>query len=324
MWVLKEKDYKLLENILMTKQSSLKNVLATYLGKKYKNVVQTPEYLYAEGTIPIALVAHMDTVFAEPPTEIFYDTRKNVMWSPQGLGADDRAGVFCILKIIEAGYRPHIIFTTDEEMGCIGASKLAEIPCPFKDLRYIIELDRRGFSDCVFYDCDNPEFTDYVENFGFVTEWGSFTDISEICPAWGVAGVNLSVGYRDEHSYTEVLFVGAMLLTISRVKNMLDEKEIPNFKYIPSISHYYNWNKKDLTPLYYQCSGCGKHFNEEDMFAVRMLDKSIAYFCSDCLDKEANHIEICEHCYHPFEYEPREDGFVPYFCPVCEELDYEN
>ena len=145
MWVLKEKDYKLLENILMTKQSSLKNVLATYLGKKYKNVVQTPEYLYAEGTIPIALVAHMDTVFTEPPTEIFYDTRKNVMWSPQGLGADDRAGVFCILKIIEAGYRPHIIFTTDEEIGCIGASKLAEIPCPFKDLRYIIELDRRGF-----------------------------------------------------------------------------------------------------------------------------------------------------------------------------------
>ena len=35
------------------------------------------------------------------------------------------------------------------------------------DLKYIIELDRRGSDDCVFYQCDNHEFDAYVEKFGF-------------------------------------------------------------------------------------------------------------------------------------------------------------
>ena len=43
--------------------------------------------------------------------------QKNVMISPDGLGADDRAGVFMIMNIVKAGFRPHVIFTTDEE-GC--------------------------------------------------------------------------------------------------------------------------------------------------------------------------------------------------------------
>lgn len=55
------------------------------------------------------------------------------MWSPQLLGSDDRAGVYAIIQIIEAGYKPHVIFTTDEEIGAVGAQKLIEdFPeCPF-------------------------------------------------------------------------------------------------------------------------------------------------------------------------------------------------
>ena len=66
-----------------------------------KSVVRTKDFLVAKGSIPVALVAHVDTVFTSPPKEeeIFYDSEKNVMWSEVGLGADDRAGVFSILKI---------------------------------------------------------------------------------------------------------------------------------------------------------------------------------------------------------------------------------
>ena len=31
----------------------------------------------------------------------------------------------------------------------------------------MIELDRRGKNDCVFYDCYCPDFIEYVEQFGF-------------------------------------------------------------------------------------------------------------------------------------------------------------
>ena len=84
----------------------------------------------------------MDTVFFKPATIIYYDRQKNTMWSPMGLGADDRAGVFAIIQILQSGLRPHIIFTTDEEKGCLGAEALAKTECPFQELKYIIELDR--------------------------------------------------------------------------------------------------------------------------------------------------------------------------------------
>ena len=233
-------EYKLFEQLVGLRQAALKKVLSNCLKRYYPAVVETGDYIYCEGTIPIALVAHMDTVFKDPATEVFYDTRKNVVISPQGLGADDRAGVFAILKIVQTGLRPHIIFTTDEEKGCIGADQLALLECPFEDLRYIIELDRRGADDCVFYDCDNKEFIKYVESFGFVEAWGSFTDICCLMSAWGVAGVNLSVGYRDEHSQHETLWVGNLLNTIEKVKKMLsvEVKDIPQFEYIESKWSY--------------------------------------------------------------------------------------
>ena len=153
-----ENDYQLFRALAELTQEQLRNLLFAHLKRKYKKIIATEEYIYAVGDIPIGLLAHMDTVFKAPPTEIYYDRRKNVMWSPTGLGADDRAGVFSILQLIKAGYRPHVIFTTDEEIGCVGAQELSFLPCPFEDLRYIIQLDRRNSNDCVFYDCANAEF----------------------------------------------------------------------------------------------------------------------------------------------------------------------
>ena len=114
-------DRQLLEYIFKLSQDELHKLLFHYLSKYYKNPVQTEDYIYAEGNIPIALVAHLDTVFDNPPKHIFFDHDQDVMWSPNGMGADDRAGVFAIIKIISHGFRPHIIFTHDEELGGDGA-----------------------------------------------------------------------------------------------------------------------------------------------------------------------------------------------------------
>lgn len=175
-----------------------------FLCQKYENVIITKDYIVAIGEIPIALVAHLDTVYKTPVSNLYYDRQKCIMWSPEGLGADDRAGVFAIIKILHEGLRPTIIFTTDEEQGGRGATVLGTQNCPTK-LKYMIELDRRGESDCVFYDCYNPEFVKYIESFGFKEAYGSFSDISFLMPPWKVCGVNLSIGYEEEHSYIEQL-----------------------------------------------------------------------------------------------------------------------
>lgn len=316
MRTLRENELKTFEQIVSLKQPALKKVMSNFLRKKYAKVIETKDYICAEGDIPIALTAHMDTVFDKPVKDMFYDTRKNVIWSPEGLGADDRAGVYAIIQILRSGLKPHIILTTDEEKGCLGAGELAKLPCPFKDLKYIIELDRRGTNDCVFYDCENPEFVNYVERFGFTEAYGSFSDICEFCPTWGVAGVNLSIGYKDEHSYQELLFVSPMFATIDKVKRMLQEKEIPAFKYIPSP---YSWNwkgcKKDgWGEEYYNkmyggypyddeivCSKCGKTFLEEEVFPVKLLNGKTGYYCPDCL---VDNVSWCKYCQEPFEIAP--------------------
>lgn len=315
MRVLNKNDLHTFEQLVQLKQPTLKKTLSAFLRKKYSTVIETERYICAVGDIPIALVAHMDTVFKEPPKDIFYDTNKNVIWSPEGLGADDRAGVFAIVQILRTNRRPHIIFTTDEEMGALGASALVSQPCPFEKLQYLIELDRRGTCDCVFYDCDNPEFTNYIEKFGFITAWGSFTDISILGPAWGVAGVNLSIGYRNEHSTSETLFVNPMLATIEKVKNMLDtpKEEIPFFKYIPfdyghlSVHRYPIWDYnygQDYKE--YQCLKCGKFFLEEETFPVYTSEGKYENYCCDCVIEVA---DWCQFCGEPFKKQFDGDKF---------------
>ena len=196
-------------------------------GYNIKDLIITRQYIMAAGDIPVCLIAHLDTVFDQNKyknKEIYLDTEHQVMWSPQGLGTDDRAGVFAILKLLKMGYKPYIIFTQDEEKGCLGARALVHRypKCPWKKLKYILQLDRRGEKDCVFYDCDNPDFTKYVESFGFETEWGTFSDISEIAPAWGIAAANLSVGYWDEHTHCERVALEWLEQTIEKVKKMLN------------------------------------------------------------------------------------------------------
>ena len=244
MRVLNQQELKSFEQFFQLRQNQLLKAMKHYLGMKYDNIIGTQDYLIAVGDLPIALVAHLDTVFSAPPKNIFYDRVKNVMWSPDGLGADDRAGVFAIVQILKAGFRPTIIFTTDEEKGCLGAEKLInQIKTAPTELKYIIQLDRRGSDDCVFYDCNNPEFDNYVESFGFVTNFGSFSDISIICPAWHVAGVNLSIGYYDEHSISETLYIGQMFNTISKVKKMMEDANNANFyTYIEDLT-YKKWFK---------------------------------------------------------------------------------
>lgn len=322
-------EFQTIKYICSLTQDELGRSLSSVLRRaKYKPVV-TKDYIYAEGTIPIALVAHMDTVFPHPPQEIFYDTSQNVVWSPQGLGADDRAGIYAILQIIKTGLRPHIIFTTDEEKGGKGSLVLSSQPCPFKDLRYIIQLDRQGNSDCVFYDCDNPAFTEYICNFGFVEAYGTFTDISNFCPDWKIAGVNLSVGYRDEHSRQEVLFVNGLNATIQRVIKMLSVQpdEIPYFEYIEAVyptwqvkwglggiekygffDHYdsSDWNSRGHQ---YECCSCHKLYQAEDLFPIIDYDKKEKKYCYNCTPEDTR---WCMNCGEAFR--SKKDTNICEFC----------
>ena len=325
MKTLNQHEQKSIEQLFQLTQDQLLKVMRQYLSTRYKHVRVSDKYLVAFGDIPVALIAHLDTVFKLPPDDIYYDRVKNVMWSPDGLGADDRAGVFAIIQILKSGLRPTIILTTDEEKGCIGATALASanMSNAIQDLKYVIQLDRRGADDCVFYSCDNKKFNEYVESFGFVTNFGSYSDISVICPAWKIAGVNLSVGYYNEHSVSETLHIGQLFNTIRKVKKMLrNAKDAPQFEYVKSASAYafeklYGaYDEKDLVdwdPAYgiskedwiafmsprKVCGSCGVEEFEYELFPTKTPGGGTVLLCSDCAANE-NTVHWCTICGEPF------------------------
>ena len=280
-------NFKVLKYLLGQDQKGAKQIMDFFLDEKYKQVVKTRDYTYAIGDIPIALVAHLDTVYPFPAKEIFHDQEQDVIWSPEGLGADDRAGLFAIIQIVRSGLKPHIIITTDEEKGGLGARALVKAgDCPFKELKYMIELDRHGKEDCVFYDTDNPVFTKYIESFGFKNAFGSFSDISELAPAWKTCAVNLSVGYYDEHSYSEHLRLQELQSTIDKVCIMLKEKAIPDFEYI-EIDYL----------SFIKCGHCGRYFTEYELFPVKVGGGKHANLCPDCM---VDRVGWCYQCGEAF------------------------
>ena len=68
---LKPNDRATLEGIFSLSQKGVLNTMNNFLRNKYKKVVRTKKYIYAIGNIPVALVAHCDTVFPQPPEDIY-------------------------------------------------------------------------------------------------------------------------------------------------------------------------------------------------------------------------------------------------------------
>ena len=222
-------DYQLLEKILRKTQPGLKQMLTDCLKKSGYQVTAKRGYLYAPGDVPVLLMGHLDTVHPQPVQVVCYSENKRIAMSPQGIGGDDRAGVFMILQIIKKA-RCHVLFCEDEEIGGKGAEQFAKSGIK-PQVNYLVELDRRGRNDAVFYGCANQEFIQFVEGFGFQEEFGTFSDISIIAPQLETAAVNISAGYYYEHSPREYIDLVYMMKNVERVTRMV-KTECKHFRYM--------------------------------------------------------------------------------------------
>lgn len=187
------------------------------------------------------LVAHLDTVHKKLPSFICYSKDGNYMMSPDGIGGDDRCGVYIILSLLnKLPFKPHVVFTMDEEIGGKGAYAFVSYADkhPIEQLKYIVEFDRKGNNDCVFYSCGNDSFVEFVEQFGFKKSYGTFSDISIIAPALGAAAVNLSSGYYNPHTEHEYVSVKDMNKIIDASVKMLTTK-CESFEYVDAPKYSY-------------------------------------------------------------------------------------
>lgn len=109
------------------------------------------------------------------------------------------------------------------------------MPKSLDDLKLLIEIDRRGSKDAVYYDCANRDFETYITSKGFVTATGSFSDISVVAPELGVAAVNLSSGYYNAHTLHEYINREQLETVIQTVIGIIADtvkSDFPKYEYI--------------------------------------------------------------------------------------------
>lgn len=145
------------------------------------------------------------------------------------LGADDGVGIYCNLKMMEAGVRGTYLFTRGEECGGIGASFIAKnTPHKLDGFLLCVEVDRAGTDEVIisqsYGDCASVEFAaDLAEQLGLghrPSTGGVYTDNAEfgaIIPE----SVNIAAGYDRQHTLKETvntIYVEALVKKLVQVE----------------------------------------------------------------------------------------------------------
>ena len=239
---------RILEDFLKPTQKEL----FSRLCKMYPNAVaRDGEYILVPGEAPVLLVAHLDTVHKSPVRQICKTSNGNILMSPQGIGGDDRCGVYALVTAhARSEKKPWLLFTCNEEVGGIGASTFCKdyragaFSKELDTMKLLVEIDRKGRTDAVYYECDNPDFEKYINSKGFVTQHGSFSDISYLAPELGVAAVNLSSGYYNAHTQHEYINRKHLNETVRKVVGIITDAaqaDFPAYAYVNMFDDYGGW-----------------------------------------------------------------------------------
>lgn len=210
-------------------------------GHIFRGVGQK-RFLYIRGQRDkkVCLVAHGDTVWdfnrgCEPFPDRrigFDDGRFFSITDECGLGADDRAGCAILWLLRDLGHS--LLITDGEESGQVGSTWLMDHNQDIAEEingehQFMVQFDRKNAGDFKCYDVGTDEFRAYVQRATGYTEpdRSSFTDIVTLCKR--IAGVNLSIGYYNEHKANESLIYSQWENTLNVAASWLSESDLPLF-----------------------------------------------------------------------------------------------
>ena len=192
----------------------------------------------------VVLSAHMDQVETNGQAVHFYKDGNiirgyNKDYEQTSLGADDKNGVWIILKALEERPDTDFIISYGEEVGCVGINSMKKILDKklHQDMIALV-LDRRGFGEIL----DKGSSKDYcctlaqdlcnywnrviVEDDLFKVGSGSVSDTNVLCEY--CESVNIGVGYYNPHTEKEETDFEELSLVKDLVLNTLD-----NFVHYP-------------------------------------------------------------------------------------------
>ena len=158
------------------------------------------------------VVAHLDQVqkthsldFKAIETDeiIFGYSSKNRR--QEGLGADDKNGIWIALKCLEKFDAIKVAFFVGEEIGCLGSSRC--VMSFFEGCRFVLQCDRKNGKDLIvnasMTDLCSEEFLEAInyKKYGYRRENGLLTDVATLKEnGLEVSCINISCGYYEPHT----------------------------------------------------------------------------------------------------------------------------
>jgi acetylornithine deacetylase/succinyl-diaminopimelate desuccinylase-like protein len=180
------------------------------------------------------LVCHLDQVqtLHSDDFEVRRDGDKLFGWSEssqqqEGLGADDKNGIYVCLRCLEECPRLKVFMGVGEEKGCIGSNR-ANMDF-FSNSLYVLEPDCKGGKEphCVLrgIPCASNDFIEalQLEANGYTLTEGKNSDILALTlNDIGVSCINLPVGYHNPHKDDEYTIVPELEHCLAFVKQIID------------------------------------------------------------------------------------------------------
>ena len=238
---MQEDEVTVLTSFLLEPLHTANGVLSRFSGLPGAvDAGDSPErFVYVPGSRSnrVVRVAHADTVWygsKRVTSSLAFNGDDGYFYSDSiryGLGADDRAGCAILWLMRLTGHS--LLITDGEEQGLLGTESLLswypELSEELNSHQFMVQFDRGNGRDFKCYDVGTQSFRRYVAEKTGYTEPNrhSRTDIVALCQQ--IAGVNLSVGYRNEHTPDERLYLGEWLHTLGVCRQWLNEPYLPRF-----------------------------------------------------------------------------------------------
>lgn len=215
------------------------------------------------------------------------------------LGADDTAGVWLMVRMVEQHKPGLYVFHRNEEVGCLGSSWIVKhTPDLVKEIDHVISLDRRGYDSVVTNQAGQDTASDqfataladaiglgmFADPTGVFTDSLSYSEVVAEC-------TNISVGYHHAHTRREMLssgFIGALLRSLLTVDfSRLPVVRKPVSRYDDFYGSAYTFGRYDYGDKsernYYQLVRAVR----EDPEAAASLLSECGFTLDDLIDRDA-------------------------------------
>jgi len=228
------------------------DVLPNVRSDKYGNrIVQVGE----DNTTMFS--CHTDTVHSTAGKQKpLYDKARGEIFvnHDECLGADDAAGIMCLIMLIDSGVNGLYVFHREEEIGGKGSAYIRDhTPELLNGIERCIAFDRRGNESIITHQgmerCCSEEFTEdlaqklmavsnlvfFPDDTGSFTDSANYTDIIPEC-------TKVSCGYTHEHSPDEVLDI-SFLTKLVQALVQIDFDDIVTVR-DPKVPEYKSYRPK--------------------------------------------------------------------------------